>query len=74
MILTSSSFSICSSVGGVGTGIDEGAGVVAGTGGIGTGVATAGAFEGPSIPGTLDGTDVPGLGGSEGCSVDPATG
>lgn len=75
MILTSSSFSICSSVDGAGAGVDDGAGVVvAGAGGIGTGAARAGVFEGPSVPATLAGTDVPGLGGSDGCSGDPATG
>lgn len=75
MILTSSSFSICSSVGGAGAGVDDDAGVVgAGACGIGTETATAREFEGPSVPTTLAGTAVPGLGGSEGCSGDPATG
>lgn len=35
---------------------------------------TAGTTDGPSVPGALAGTDVPGLGGSEGCIRDPEAG
>lgn len=57
----------------MGAGADEGAVVVvAGAGGAGAGA--AGKFKGPSVPGSLAGTDVPGLGGNEGCIEDPATG
>lgn len=63
-------------MGGATAGVDDGAAgvVVAGTRGIGAVTVTAGIFEGPSVPGILAGTIVPGLGGSEGCSGDPATG
>lgn len=67
-LLTSSSFNICSSGGGAGAGASAGV-VAAGAGG---GATTAGALEGPSVPGNFAGTLVPGLGGSEGCSGDPA--
>jgi hypothetical protein len=60
-------------VGGAGAGVNDSAGIVA----AGTGraaAAAAGAIEGPSVPGPLAGTDVPGLGGSEGCIGDPVIG